>query len=348
MTRNGNGPFSRWRLGSGRAAVARVALLTLVAAATLILPGSPASAYYPDPYAYVPNCTNNGVSVVSLATNQVVKTLAVPSTPLGVGINPGGTRAYVSVQNAVMVYDTLQDTLLTVVPNAGPRPGPIAVDPTGTFAYVTNPSYGGPGPLTVISVETNTIVARIPSIDGSAGFLAFNPAGTRLYVTDYWGIVYVVDVATHSMIGTIPVGNHPTGVAVNPSGTRLYVANGWDNTVSVIDLATHATIATIPVGSQPEGVALNPSGTRLYVANNYSGTISVIDTATNTVVTNFSAGYGVQAIAFNPDNPAVGYFVRFASGNALLRFSTTSNTTIGFVGVGSNPCDLAVSRGYGA
>ncbi|MGW4464035.1 YVTN family beta-propeller repeat protein [Micromonospora sp. NPDC004704] len=348
MTRTSSGLFDRWRRGSGRATTARLALLTLVSAATLIPPGSPASAYYPDPYAYVPACTNNGVSVVSLATNQVVKTLAVPSTPLGVGINPGGTRAYVSVQNAVMVYDTLQDTLLTVILNAGPRPGPIEVDPTGTFAYVTNPRYNATSPLTVISVETNTIVARIPNIDASSGFVAFDPTGTRLYVTDYWNIVHVVDVATHSVIGTIPVGTYPTGVAVNPAGTRLYVANGRDRTVSVVDLATHATIATIPVGTDPEGVTLNPTGTRLYVANSYSGTISVIDTATNTVVANITAGYGVQAIAFNPDNPTVGYFVRFASGNALYRFNTTSNTTLGAVGVGSNPCDLAVSRGYGA
>ncbi|GIH16786.1 YVTN family beta-propeller repeat protein [Rugosimonospora africana] len=337
------------RVRPGRAATARLALLSLVTTATLVLPSHPAAAYYPDPYAYVPSCTNYGTSVVSLATNTVVKTLAINDYPGAAAINPGGTRAYVTVPNTrqIMVFDTLHDTLLTTINNAGSSPNAIAIDPSGSFAYVTNSNYHTNSPMTVVDLATNAVVASIP-VSGDQGYLAFDPTGTRVYAGNWTNGVSVVDTATHTVVATITVGWRPTGVAVDPTGTRLYVANGLDDTVSVIDLATYATVATIAVGLDPEGVTLNPAGTRLYVANSSSSTISVIDTATNAVVATFTAGYGVQSIAFNPDNPAVGYFVRDASGMALYRFDTATNTTTGYVGVGSNPCNLAVSRGYGA
>ncbi len=71
--------------------------------------------------------------------------------------------------------------------------------------------------------------------------------------------VSVIDTATNTVIGTIPVGLVPFGVAITPGGTRGYVTNESGATVSVIDTATNTVIATIPVGLTPVGIAITPA-----------------------------------------------------------------------------------------
>jgi YVTN family beta-propeller protein len=69
--------------------------------------------------------------------------------------------------------------------------------------------------------------------------------------------VSVIDTATSTVVWTVPVGEHPRGVAVTPDGRHAYVANVGSNTVSVIDTATSTVVgAPVPVGNGPTGVAI--------------------------------------------------------------------------------------------
>ncbi|WP_285509660.1 IPT/TIG domain-containing protein, partial [Streptomyces sp. NBRC 13847] len=68
--------------------------------------------------------------------------------------------------------------------------------------------------------------------------------------------VSVIDTATNSVIGTIAVGQGPTGVAVSPDGTRAYTTNSDSNTVSVIDTATNTVLDTITGITSPRDVAI--------------------------------------------------------------------------------------------
>ena len=90
------------------------------------------------------------------------------------------------------------------------------------------------------------------------------------------GTVSVIDTATNTVVGTIPVGANPNRLAVTPDGTHVYVANVTGNTVSVIRTTTNTVVKTIPVGSLPDGIAVTPDGTKVYVANAGSNTVSVI------------------------------------------------------------------------
>jgi len=102
--------------------------------------------------------------------------------------------------------------------------------------------------------------------------------------------VSVIDIATDTVVATVPVGTAPDGVSVNPGGTMAYITNAVSNNVSVIDTATNTVVATVVVGTAPIGVSVNPAGTRVYVANLNSNTVSVIDTATDTVVATVTVG----------------------------------------------------------
>src|SRR5437870_3573463 len=133
--------------------------------------------------------------------------------------------------------------------------------------------------------------------------------------------VSILDVATNTVVATVPVGHLAQGAAVTPNGSRVYVTNTVDNTVSVIATTTHKVVARVPVGVRPIGVAVTPNGLRAYVANIGSSTVSVINTATNRVVATVGEGPNPLGVAVTPDGSHV----------YVANWSNTS--TLGSVGV---------------
>jgi len=108
--------------------------------------------------------------------------------------------------------------------------------------------------------------------------------------------VTLIDTTTNVVTAAVPVGRHPTGVAVHPSANRAYIANSGDNTLSVVDAATARVIATIPVGTFPSAVAMHRSGLFVYVTVDEG--LVAINTITNTV-TALVPTSGARAVAIN-------------------------------------------------
>src|SRR2546426_7856056 len=93
-------------------------------------------------------------------------------------------------------------------------------------------------------------------------------AELRVFVTNEKSDdVTVIDAATRAVVGTIPVGKRPRGVAVSPDGRRVYVTNSNSDSLSVIDAKTLEVLSTVPAGIDPEGMSVEPGGTALYVVN---------------------------------------------------------------------------------
>jgi YVTN family beta-propeller protein len=135
------------------------------------------------------------------------------------------------------------------------------------------------------------------------------PGQYYAYVTNYGeegshvkGSVSIIDLATNSVVATVPVGVSPQGVVANPAGTAVYVANTESNDVTVINTATRAT-TTIPAGNGPVGIAVHPNGRRIYVAN--ADHVLVIDRATNTIIDKIVSGTRPIALAVHPDGSVV-------------------------------------------
>ncbi|MDQ4133997.1 MAG: PQQ-binding-like beta-propeller repeat protein [Actinomycetota bacterium] len=172
--------------------------------------------------------------------------------------------------------------------------------------------------------------------------------------------VSVVDPATGSVAGTIPVGASPSSIVFTPDGARAYVSNTGSDTVSVLDTATGAVVATIAVGDAPAGAAATADGTRVYVTNTGSGTVSVLDTATNTVTAIITVGGAPRAVAVTPDGtravavpgPMVADNSPFGSHHTLSLIDTVANTAspIGDFATRNVPWDVDIapdgSRAY--
>jgi YVTN family beta-propeller protein len=79
-----------------------------------------------------------------------------------------------------------------------------------------------------------------------------------------------------AVLGRIPVGQGPTGLALDESRQRLYVLNRFDQTVSIVDTATKSQVSQVGIGSNPEPPAVRNGRRFLYDALNFSahGTVS--------------------------------------------------------------------------
>lgn len=172
-------------------------------------------------------------------------------------------------------------------------------------------------------------------------------AAPLAYIANYDNkTVSVIDLTTNSVTGSpIPVGTHPSSVAVHPDGSLVYVTNVDDKTVSVISTATNTVVNIIPVGSSPRGIAIHPAGTFVYVSNNSSSNVSVIDTYDNTVVQTIKIGdstsVGPRGIVVNPAGTRV--YVANTLNNTVSVIDTATNSIVGSIAVQGSPFGVATN-----
>jgi YVTN family beta-propeller protein len=201
--------------------------------------------------------------------------------------------------------------------------------------------------------------ARISSTSGTrnpilAGFLrlfvfslliaafSFHSAQAQVtaYVTDgSSNNVSVIDVASNTVIATIPVGtfsvpsigNFPVGVVVAPDGELAYVTNFFDGTISIIDTSTNTVKSTINLGagSGPSLLAITPDGKRLYVPET-NNRVAVVSTVTNAVVASIAVPEPV-AVDITPDGKRAYVQSRLDSpiGPGVHVIDTATNTVVG-------------------
>ena len=152
--------------------------------------------------------------------------------------------------------------------------------------------------VTVVDGATNQPVCSIPLAQGSLAYRsAVNATTGRAYVAHLGGQVgvSVVEIATCSVIGTVPIPDPDTlvpqntagGIAVNPNTNRVYVTftpSGRPGAVAIIDGSTNRVVGTVDVesaGGLTNSVAVNANTNRIYVTN--SDSLSVIDGASGGV-----------------------------------------------------------------
>ena len=126
--------------------------------------------------------------------------------------------------------------------------------------------------------------------------------GARLYVLcEQSEEVRVLDAGNYAVIGKVPVGHVPRGMALSRTGDRLFVTNSWDDTLSVINTSTLAVNAIWSVGAEPSGAVEDPAGKQVFVANRNSGDIAVLDAETGAEEKRLMAGRGASYLTLSPD-----------------------------------------------
>jgi len=288
-------------------------------------------------FAYVTNHGSNDVSVISLLTDEVVETIPVGGSPIGIAIAPEDRLIYVAGHTGDIVtvidYENNNTTSSIAV---GQTPDYVAVNTDGGIAYVVARK------LFAIDVATDVLTDSV-SFGTNPLDLAVSPDDAFVYVSDFSrGDVFVIDATDFSIPDTVSVGDGPAAIAITPDGAFAYVANRSSSDVSVIDLATNTVVGSpISVSSIPDDLAITPDGAFVYVTNRQTDRISVIEVATNTVtVPSIGVGDLPVGIGFTPDG-AFAYVVNQSGTVSIIDVGT--NTVIGSpIPVGTTPQSIVI------
>lgn len=175
-----------------------------------------------------------------------------------------------------------------------------------------------------------------------AGWFAYDPAAQEFYVAVPPQNVDLVRLVGGSptVVGGIPVGSDPFGVAVDNATGDVFVTNEASDNVSVIFGA--AVIGSIPVGTAPTGIAYDFLDRSLFVANSGSANVSVISGASLAVVASTPVGLDPLGVAYDPVSDRV--FVADHGSAAVSVLAGASGEEVARVGVGLQPFGVALDN----
>jgi len=276
--------------------------------------------------------------------------IPVGSGPRGLAVDETRTRVYVANRggSSVSVIDghsnqviqTIDGTPALSVPNG------IAYDAATDTIWVTNSGSGGTGNFYwVTPIDAETFAVGSPIYVGAEPWaIIYNPVDHNIYVANQADdTVSVINPATQTVIGTIPVGDKPVNMAAHPTTGVVYVVNYLSTNLSVLN-QTGTLQAPIPLDThnQPFGIAIDPLNNYVYVTTVEGHDIVVIYSASNAVV-------GATKI-FRQDGtpvPLRGLALNLTLGTAQGGHLWTTTSSGDYVGPGSNPTQvLFIPKGY--
>lgn len=292
--------------------------IRLIFAVLLAALGTMVSPAFSAPFLYV-SLADRKVAVIDIATNTVIKEIAVPGGPQGIAADRAGRFVYVAnaISNDISVIDTQSNLAIRSIGPLTSSGGPfgIAVHPNGSRLYATNPFANL---LSVVDVATGLPLAQIPLVLPRA--VAVSPTGSFAYVSASRADINapatsrssaVIDLQQNRVIAELPIQPMSvSNIVFSPDGSRAYFGEGA--AVAVVDTATHTVIARWTT-AYAEGygllsnIALSADGSRLYVVTYNDKKLVTIDTATGAVLSRF--GY---------DNEPTGLVVNSAQQTAIL------------------------------
>lgn len=173
------------------------------------------------------------LSLVDGATDQLVGFVDLPDQVHGVALSEARNEVYASRVDAggLFVINGAQRSVAATI--TLPHSLAIAYNPTTDRIYVSSGNFGQ---IHVIDGASRTLVTSIVT-NAHAIEMAVDRGRNRIYAASESNpySLLVIDGATNQMLGRVPVGTCPFGVAYNPRTDRIYVSNGHDNSVTILD-----------------------------------------------------------------------------------------------------------------
>lgn len=167
-------------------------------------------------------------------------------------------------------------TFTSMVFSGTGMPGPLIIDPTGQFLYVTDVTNGtvsllsgvAGGALTLVQLYPTTspgtpaigLAIAAPSSGNEFLYISNQSAGT----ISLYGVTPATGALTLPVVAAFGLSS-PTGLAVDPSGAFLYVTNQGTGTIATFSInATNGALTALgsPIATEPS----NPASTPLFIA----------------------------------------------------------------------------------
>ena len=292
---------------------------------------------------YVANEGSNTVSVIDGDTFQPVAEIqSLNYATHDLALTRDGRKLFATnlASGAVSVIDTTSlQTVASIY--TGKRSHVVALTNDGKHAWVANIADG-----TISIVETigYRVLGTIP-VPQAMG-ITFSQDGQFAYVSSMNKTVSVVDVATHLVVESIPVGANPHFLVLAPNG-YIWGTNTGQNDIFVIDPKENKVVGTLEVGPAPQQITFGYKGTTGPLAYiSVGGLNKVVTTLADPnnlkIRDQIEVGEEPNGIWANPAGSLV--YVAHSKSNDLRVIDTATSQIISTVPLGRKPIRVMVSR----
>ena len=172
-------------------------------------------------YIIVSNWCSYTVTIISVETQQVVKTIKIGRYPRGIAITSDSRNAYVAEMGGNRIHQiNLEDFSVKYIP-IGSNPRAIVLSSDNTKLYAT---LNISGKVIAWDLTSNKAIKRV-STGKSARSLAISKDGSALYVVNYRsGTLSVVGTETMEVLQNVKVCKEPIGVTYDEFESKIWVA----------------------------------------------------------------------------------------------------------------------------
>jgi YVTN family beta-propeller protein len=230
------------------------------------------------------------------------------AVPTAVARQSGGTPV-------ALVTAESENQLIAVDVSAGRvlRRVQVAADPQNVVANQRVAVVVSPGSGSVTLLGARSLhVAKVLRGFGAPHLAALAPNGKWAFVTDDpRGILDVISLTHHRVVGRLYVGVGAHHLSVSPDGRRLWIALGEHaHEIAVVDVSRPSRprrVTRFSPGFVAHDVTFTPGGRRVWVTSAESNRVAIFDASTRTPVASLSAGPPPQHVAFAQGDPPTAY-----------------------------------------
>lgn len=227
------------------------------------------------------NKDDANVSIVDLATRQVVKQVKIGKNPEFVRVL--GDKAFVTYEPSA---------------KSGPPPKP------GAAAAEDDDDDKIPARVAIVDIKKGKVLREITSRPETEG-VEFTPDGKRMIVTNEGdNTITVHDIRSGKLLKTVSThdyGDRPRGIKVSPDGKRYAATLEFGHKLLVLDGKLNP-LKAVETGNTPYGVAFDRSGQRIFVAASREKMLQVFDAATLEKIKDIPSGERCWHFSFTPDD----------------------------------------------
>ncbi len=220
--------------------------------------------------------------------------------------------------------------------NAPPSPS-VPSPPSGPRLYVTDHEKGA----FAVSPGDHRVMEQFP-IAGGAAEVACTQDQRMLYATSPSSNNLVVFYTGGQLVGRVPVGTDPAGLALAPDDRTAYVANQGSNDVSVVTLSDRKEVARVPCGTGPFDVLVDRDGARFWVSLHHEGAVVAYDAATRRELHRARVGLSPYKMALDPDGRYL--YVALFDQDEVAVLTRDTLTEAGRIKTGDGPYAVVASK----
>ena len=240
---------------------------------------------------------NGSVSVVDVATNEVVKQIPVGKNPEFVRVK--GNYAFVSYEPSAKAGPPQAQTA------AGAEPTRDAAKDAVKGDDDNEPKE--PARIGIIDLKKGKKIREIVGGPETEG-VEFSKDGKLLVITNEAdNSITVHDIKTGKLIKTIKThdyGDRPRGIKVSPDGKTYIATLEFGNKLLVMN-NKFIVLRTVDTGATPYGVSFDKTGKRIFVAENKAKLLEVFDARTYEKIKEIPTANRCWHFSFTPNDKQI-------------------------------------------